>query len=111
MSELPDGWSEIPLANFSHKIGRGSTPTGGKTAYKEAGVPLIRSMNIHFAGFTDRGLAYLDEKQAKKLDSATVVPGDVLLNITGASIGRVAVAPTRAFSIFCESKGFTKSRE
>ena len=95
MNELPDGWSEVPLADLSHKIGSGSTPTGGKTAYKEAGVPLIRSMNIHFSGFTDKGLAFLDEQQAKKLESVTVLPGDVLLNITGASIGRVAIAPAR----------------
>ncbi|MEH2475693.1 type I restriction enzyme S subunit [Nitrobacteraceae bacterium AZCC 2161] len=95
MSDLPKSWSEVPLANLSNKIGSGSTPTGGKTAYKEAGVPLIRSMNIHFSGFTDKGLAYLDEGQARKLDSVTVLPGDVLLNITGASIGRVTIAPTR----------------
>lgn len=93
MSEIRTGWSMVPLAVLSHKIGSGSTPTGGKTAYKEAGVPLIRSMNIHFSGFTDKGLAYLDEKQAMKLDSVTVLAGDVLLNITGASIGRVTVAP------------------
>jgi len=95
MSGLPSGWSEVALADLSHKIGSGSTPTGGKTAYKEAGVPLIRSMNIHFSGFTDKGLAYLDKNQAKKLEGVTVIPGDVLLNITGASIGRVTIAPAR----------------
>src|SRR5262249_30780384 len=68
--------------------------TGGKTTYKTSGVPLIRSMNVHFSGFTNEGLAYIDEKQAKKLDSVTVRPGDVLLNITGASIGRVTTAPS-----------------
>ena len=50
-------------------------------------------MNVHFAGFTDEGLAYLNEEQARKLEGVTVEAGDVLLNITGASIGRVTIAP------------------
>jgi type I restriction enzyme S subunit len=58
-----------------------------------AGIPLIRSMNVHFSGFRPDGLAYLDAKQAKQLDNVIVRLGDVLLNITGASIGRVTVAP------------------
>jgi type I restriction enzyme S subunit len=94
MTDLPDGWSTAALAAITSKIGSGATPTGGKTTYKTSGVPLIRSMNVHFSGFTNEGLAYIDEKQAKKLDSVTVRPGDVLLNITGASIGRVTTAPS-----------------
>ena len=50
-------------------------------------------MNVHFAGFKPDGLVYLDDIEATKLDHVTVEPGDVLLNITGASIGRVATAP------------------
>ena len=50
-------------------------------------------MNIVFFGFKKTGLAYIDEAQAAQLDNATVKAGDVLLNITGASIGRVTLAP------------------
>src|SRR5262249_42721454 len=76
------------------KIGSGATPTGGKTSYKTSGIPLIRSMNVHFSGFTPEGLAYIDKEQANKLENVTVRPGDVLLNITGASIVRVTIAPS-----------------
>jgi type I restriction enzyme S subunit len=51
-------------------------------------------MNVHFDGFRKDGLAYLDDEQAAALRNVEVRAGDVLLNITGASIGRVAVAPT-----------------
>jgi type I restriction enzyme S subunit len=94
MSDLPNGWSAASLVEITSKIGSGATPTGGKTSYQTSGIPLIRSMNVHCSGFTEEGLAYLDEDQAKKLDNVIVQPGDVLLNITGASIGRVTIAPS-----------------
>jgi type I restriction enzyme S subunit len=93
MSSFPSGWATIRLAEITTKIGSGATPTGGKTSYQTLGIPLIRSMNVHFAGFTDEGLAYLSAEQAKKLDAVVVKACDVLLNITGASIGRVTTAP------------------
>jgi type I restriction enzyme, S subunit len=93
MSELPKGWCHGPLRDITSKIGSGATPTGGKTSYKTGGIPLIRSMNVHFSGFTASGLAYIDDEQAKKHDGVVVQAGDVLLNITGASIGRVTTAP------------------
>ena len=88
-------WNKEKLGSLCVKIGSGSTPTGGKEAYQTSGTPLIRSMNVHFDGIHDKGLAFLNESQAEKLKNVTVAGGDVLLNITGASIGRVTVAPER----------------
>jgi len=50
-------------------------------------------MNVHFDGIRYEGLAFLDNEQAHALDGVTVTADDVLLNITGASIGRVTTAP------------------
>lgn len=86
-------WETRKLKEVTTKIGSGSTPSGGKESYQESGVPLIRSMNIHFGGFVQHGLAFLNEEQAEKLKNVMVKSDDVLLNITGASIGRVAIAP------------------
>jgi type I restriction enzyme S subunit len=82
------------LGTLATKIGSGATPSGGRQAYAQSGTPLIRSMNVHFRGFASAGLVYLNESQAAKLSGATVEDGDVLLNITGASIGRVTTAPS-----------------
>lgn len=95
MSELPKGWASAQIGELSSKIGSGATPRGGEKAYKANGIPLLRSLNVHFDGVRDAGLAFIDDDQARKLDNATVSGGDVLLNITGASIGRVAIAPNR----------------
>lgn len=95
MSKLPEGWAEASLGELASKIGSGATPRGGSNSYYATGIPLIRSQNIRFEGFDDEGLVFLNERQAAALESVTVRPDDVLLNITGASIGRVSLAPPR----------------
>lgn len=90
---LPEGWVEAPLAELTSKIGSGATPRGGREAYAQDGTPLIRSMNVHFRGFEPDGLAFIDNAQAQALANVEVSADDVLLNITGASIGRVCLAP------------------
>jgi len=93
--ELPDGWAEAQLSCLTTKVGSGATPRGGSGVYSARGVPFIRSQNIHFEGFRDDGLAFLNQQQAEALKEVTVRYRDVLLNITGASIGRVCIAPKR----------------
>ena len=90
---LPKGWTKAELGTVCSKIGSGATPRGGRESYAPAGVPLIRSMNVHFAGFKQDGLVFLNESQARLLDGVKVEANDVLLNITGASIGRVCLTP------------------
>lgn len=94
MSGLPKGWVEARLGEVTTKIGSGATPTGGEQSYEASGIPLIRSLNVHFDGVRAEGLAFLNEPQAAKLNNVVVEADDVLLNITGASIGRVAIAPS-----------------
>jgi len=83
----------ITLGEICTKIGSGSTPRGGRENYKTEGIPLVRSLNIHFNFIKYKDLAFIDESQAEKLKNVIIEEGDVLLNITGASIGRVNVAP------------------
>lgn len=85
--------ARITLASLCTKLGSGATPRGGKAAYKTSGIPLIRSMNVHNGYFESKDLAYIDEIQAKKLDNVTLHKGDVLLNITGASVARSCLLP------------------
>jgi len=91
---MSSDWPQIRLGDHCIKIGSGATPRGGKEAYLDSGeFRLIRSQNIYNEGFSQSGLAYIDENQAKKLDSVTVEENDVLLNITGDSVARVCLAP------------------
>lgn len=92
-SGIVSTWEIRKLGNLATKVGSGSTPRGGETVYKLEGIPLIRSMNVIFFGFKRNGLAFLDEAQAHELRNVEVHNNDILLNITGASIGRVTLAP------------------
>lgn len=92
-SKIGDGWEHDILLNLTTKIGSGSTPRGGQESYKNEGISLIRSMNVHDNGFKPKNLAFIDDEQAKKLDNVTIEEGDVLLNITGASVARCCVVP------------------
>jgi type I restriction enzyme S subunit len=91
-TDTQNTWPIYKLKVVSTKVGSGSTPRGGSAAYKTEGIPLVRSMNIHFNGIKYDGLAFIDEEQAEALKNVEIMAGDVLLNITGASIGRVCVA-------------------
>lgn len=88
------GWEKECLVNLTTKIGSGSTPRGGKNSYKESGISLFRSLNVYDRQFKTKNLAFIDESQADKLSNVIVEEGDVLLNITGASIARCCVAPS-----------------
>ena len=76
------------LKEITSKIGSGSTPRGGESAYKESGITLIRSQNIYDEGMRKKGLVFINEEQAKKLNNVTVMKNDILFNITGASVAR-----------------------
>jgi type I restriction enzyme S subunit len=78
------------------KIGSGATPRGGSSAYVRNGVAFIRSQNVYDHRFSPIGLVFIDGDSARKLNSVTVAPRDVLLNITGDgdTIARCCVAPT-----------------
>lgn len=82
-----------PLAELCSKIGSGATPKGGKTAYCETGIALIRSTNVVDYGFIYDGLAHITNEQADALSNVVVNAGDVLFNITGVSVARCCMVP------------------
>lgn len=90
---IPEGWKLDLIKNITSKVGSGSTPRGGKDTYKEHGIPLIRSQNVNNYEFSQKEVAYIDEQQAKKLDNVMVEEKDILINITGASVGRCCMVP------------------
>lgn len=86
-------WNTTKLKSITSKIGSGATPKGGKSAYKSEGMSLIRSMNVYDRQFKEKDLALIDDEQASKLSNVELFEGDVLLNITGASVARCCVVP------------------
>jgi type I restriction enzyme S subunit len=92
-TERGEEWVENKLKTITSKIGSGATPRGGEQSYKNEGISLIRSLNVHDLGFKYAKLAFLDDAQADELSNVQVQSRDVLLNITGASVVRCAIVP------------------
>jgi len=93
LGDVPGHWEVKRLSYLASKFGSGITPRGGATVYQETGIPFLRSQNIHFDGLRLEDVAYISEELHNELAASHVTPGDVLLNITGASIGRVCSVP------------------
>jgi type I restriction enzyme S subunit len=85
---VPSHWGVKKLKHLCVKIGSGVTPRGGAEVYKDFGVPLLRSQNIYFEGFKLEDVAFISEEIHNSMSNSTVFPNDVLINITGGSIGR-----------------------
>jgi type I restriction enzyme S subunit len=86
-SEYPK-WKKVKLYTLCSKVGSGKTPKGGKQVYQSDGIMLIRSQNVHNRRLLINNAIYISDEINNTMLSTVVEENDVLLNITGASIGR-----------------------
>lgn len=96
LGEVPTHWEMMPLKYLASRIGSGKTPKGGAEVYVSEGVMLLRSQNVYDDGLRLDDVVFIDEETDSEMAGTRVRLGDVLLNITGASIGRAAVVPPGA---------------
>ena len=88
-----DGWPTKRIKDVAKRIGSGVTPTGGASGYLDEGIPLLRSQNVHFDGLHLDDVAFISEETHADMAGSQIKPHDVLVNITGASIGRCTYVP------------------
>ena len=91
---LPPGWLWTRLGDICSKTGSGSTPRGGKSVYQVEGIPFLRSQNIHDDGLRLDEVAYIAPETHERMSGTALRPHDLLLNITGGSIGRCCLVPS-----------------
>ena len=84
-------WEKCKLGVYCSKIGSGKTPRGGSSVYTDHGVMFLRSQNVLWGSLDIGDVSYIDEATNKTMLSSEVRCKDVLLNITGASIGRSCI--------------------
>ncbi|MBU2912706.1 restriction endonuclease subunit S [Reichenbachiella agariperforans] len=90
--EFSGEWEKKKLGEITTKVGSGSTPKGGESIYEKNGIPFIRSQNVN----GDRLVldeVHISEEINNRMKGSIVKAKDVLLNITGGSIGRSCVVP------------------
>lgn len=85
---VPQHWNLTPIKYVTDKVGSGVTPTGGADVYQQEGIIFLRSQNIYPTGLLLDDVVFISDEIDKNMSATRVSKGDVLLNITGASIGR-----------------------
>lgn len=88
---IPMGWNLVKHKYFTSKIGSGKTPRGGAETYTDKGPLFIRSQNVYDTGLITQGISHITPEVEATMLSTRVRHNDLLLNITGGSIGRCAI--------------------
>ena len=96
LGEVPAHWNISRLGFHTTKIGSGKTPKGGAEIYQDSGVLFLRSQNVYDDGLriAKSESVYINESIHHEMAGSSVQDGDVLLNITGGSIGRSCLVPS-----------------
>ena len=90
--EFQGEWEKCKLGELTTKVGSGSTPKGGNAVYTSVGHCFVRSQNVGMGYLILDDIAHIDDDIHQKHKATELSEDDVLLNITGASIGRTAIA-------------------
>ena len=91
---IPKEWEVRSIDSLAVRVGSGITPTGGSEVYLTEGVIFIRSQNVASDGLDLSDVAYIESRTHQMMAGSEVFAFDVLLNITGASIGRCCFLPS-----------------
>lgn len=88
LGDIPEHWNDTKLKYLVTKVGSGITPRGGAEVYSDSGILFLRSQNIYDDGLHLDDPKYISTEIDEDMSNSRVFKNDLLLNITGASIGR-----------------------
>lgn len=91
LGDIPKEWELTKLKYNLSKIGSGKTPKGGSEVYTDSGVVFIRSQNVYDDGLRLDDVVFITSEVDIEMKNSSVKFNDVLLNITGGSIGRSSI--------------------
>ncbi|MFZ4796854.1 MAG: restriction endonuclease subunit S [Bacteroidia bacterium] len=91
--EFKGDWVRKKLGEVAEKINSGKTPLGGESVYSASGILFIRSQNVNDDKLSFDNSTFISEKINNTMKNSVVKSNDILLNITGASLGRSCVVP------------------
>ncbi|MGE6569857.1 restriction endonuclease subunit S [Shewanella vesiculosa] len=92
--ELPNGWVYTRLDELCLSVSSGSTPP--KSELNEtSGIPFLKVYNIQnqVIDFEERTLFVSEGSHLGKLKRSILYPGDVVMNLVGPPLGKIAIIP------------------
>ena len=88
---LPESWRVRKLGDIAKTISKGSSPKWQGFQYTESGILFVRSQNVGNGKMFLEERAFLPAEFNEKEKRSILQSGDILINLVGASIGRVAL--------------------
>jgi type I restriction enzyme S subunit len=83
----------MPLEQIATLITKGESPLWQGFDYQDSGPLFVTSENVLFGEYAPEPRKHIPEEFHKKLRRSSLCEGDILFNLTGASIGRGCVLP------------------
>lgn len=96
LPDLPSGWTWCRAWQICDPITNGDTPPGAKMTTGAGEIPFIKIYNLSQDGqldFNTRPTFISRATHESELRRSRILPGDVLINIVGPPLGKVAVVP------------------
>jgi type I restriction enzyme, S subunit len=106
---IPQSWEARELGSLATKISKGSSPRWQGFDYLPNGILFVRSQNVGDGrmDFTDR--VFLSPKFNEQEKRSILKDEDILINLVGASIGRVALGTPEIHGANCnQAVGFVR---
>ena len=106
---LPESWEVAELGGLATKVSKGSSPRWQGFEYIENGILFVRSQNVGPGrmDFSDR--VFLSPKFNEHEKRSVLKDEDILINLVGASIGRVALGTQEIEGANCnQAVGFVR---
>lgn len=90
---LPDSWIQISAEQINDHITKGTTPRNND--FVSFGIPYLKVYNIvnNKINFEYKSQFVTDELHNTYLSRSKVFPGDILMNIVGPPLGKIAIVP------------------
>lgn len=93
LGNIPSHWEVKRAKDSLLKIGSGVTPLGGSAVYSDIGITFLRSQNVYDDRLRIANVSYISDEIFQKMKGSAIKANDILINLTGASIGRTCLVP------------------
>lgn len=97
--KLPKHWELLRVKHLIDKsayypVGDGDHGAIKPKMYKDSGIPYIRVQNLSWTGQLDlSNVVFIDKEVQDKNKKSKLLPGDILIAKTGATVGKLALIP------------------
>jgi type I restriction enzyme S subunit len=89
----PKRWQRIKLGEMVERITKGESPKWQGFEYQDDGALFVTSENVRLGSIDLTAPKFIPLEFNRKLSRSELKPGDLLVNLVGASIGRSCVFP------------------